>query len=231
MGYETIVFLFGSLLILVGIIGGGFEVRELKLPPVRWPVRIVSMCVGLGFVLYSHLLIGAKGQTPPGNQPRATTEDNRPPPAATKPVTQHEEARELNRSPFSPKKPQRSIISIPDIESVFKGYMESWNSKNYERNVSYLSADFCYVDQEKKECYQEYISKKRRLFDKYDWISVDALDVKYSTEGDVGVVEYYQHYNSPHYESSGRNRFLFRKTYGQIKIFREEFVRDSYKAK
>lgn len=44
----------GGILILTGVIGGGFEVRELKIPQVKWPTRVIA-CVA-GFVL---VLMGA----------------------------------------------------------------------------------------------------------------------------------------------------------------------------
>jgi hypothetical protein len=39
----------GGILILTGVIGGGFEVRELKIPQVKWPTRVVAFVAG--FVL------------------------------------------------------------------------------------------------------------------------------------------------------------------------------------
>jgi hypothetical protein len=41
----------GAVLILTGVIGGGFEVRELKIPQVKWPTRVIAFVAGFVFVL------------------------------------------------------------------------------------------------------------------------------------------------------------------------------------
>lgn len=51
MALDTIAILFGGLLLLIGILGGGFEVRELKLPKVGGFVRVASFVVGMLFIL------------------------------------------------------------------------------------------------------------------------------------------------------------------------------------
>ncbi|RZB28978.1 MAG: hypothetical protein AEth_01582 [Candidatus Argoarchaeum ethanivorans] len=48
---EIIVFIFGGFLLLIGILGGGFEVKELKIPKVGPGARIVSIIAGLIFIL------------------------------------------------------------------------------------------------------------------------------------------------------------------------------------
>ena len=50
MGLETIAFVFGSVLLLVGIIGGGFELRELKIPKVGGGARLLATVAGVVFV-------------------------------------------------------------------------------------------------------------------------------------------------------------------------------------
>ena len=66
----------GGILILTGVIGGGFEVRELKIPQVKWPTRVIA-CVA-GFVL---VLMGAGINVSP-DVPRAAAvvEAKVPPP-------------------------------------------------------------------------------------------------------------------------------------------------------
>ena len=51
MTLEILSFSFGALLILVGILGGGFEAKEIKIPKVTSLVRFFSMAIGLLFVL------------------------------------------------------------------------------------------------------------------------------------------------------------------------------------
>jgi hypothetical protein len=50
MTAETLSFILGGLLIVTGIIGGGFEVKELKIPTVRWPTRLISILGGIFFI-------------------------------------------------------------------------------------------------------------------------------------------------------------------------------------
>jgi len=40
----------GGILILTGVIGGGLEMRELKIPQVKWPTRIFAFIAGFVFV-------------------------------------------------------------------------------------------------------------------------------------------------------------------------------------
>lgn len=60
MSLEIVSFVFGGLLILIGLLGGGFEVRELKVPQVRLPARLISTLAGVVFVI---LGIGLKGDS------------------------------------------------------------------------------------------------------------------------------------------------------------------------
>ena len=55
MDLQTISFLFGAILVAVAILGGGFEVKEIKVPQVRGAARAVAAAAGLLF-----LLIGSK---------------------------------------------------------------------------------------------------------------------------------------------------------------------------
>lgn len=53
MNHETLTFIFGALLLLIGILGGGFEVKELKVPKVGWSIRLISVIVGAFFIAMS----------------------------------------------------------------------------------------------------------------------------------------------------------------------------------
>jgi hypothetical protein len=122
-------------------------------------------------------------------------------------------------------------MSKKDMEPIFSGFMEAWNNKQYRRQMSYLSSDFYYVDKRKVQNYDEYVADKKKFFRKYSWISVTVSNISYSFNGNEGSVTYYQHYNSPYYESKGTNKFYFRKRWGETKIFKEEFERDWYRVK
>jgi len=48
--YRNCSFVFGGILLFVGVVGGGFELKELKVPKVGMGVRVVSAIVGFLFV-------------------------------------------------------------------------------------------------------------------------------------------------------------------------------------
>jgi hypothetical protein len=50
MNIEIAAFAFGGLLVFIGVLGGGFEVKELKVPKVGIGVRVVSVIVGVLFI-------------------------------------------------------------------------------------------------------------------------------------------------------------------------------------
>lgn len=50
MSIEIVSFAVGSVLVLIGILGGGFEVKEIKIPKVGMGVRIVALLAGGLFV-------------------------------------------------------------------------------------------------------------------------------------------------------------------------------------
>jgi len=122
-------------------------------------------------------------------------------------------------------------ISHKDIKPVFTSFMEAWNNKQYRRLMSYISSDFYSVDKRKVQNYDKYAAGKKKLFKKYSWISVTASNIRYSFNGNEATVTYYQHFNSPSYESKGTNKVYFRKSWGETKIFKEEFERDWYQVK
>jgi hypothetical protein len=50
MSVEIIAFIFGCILVLIGIIGGGMEIKELKVPTISWPTRIIAIIGGVVFI-------------------------------------------------------------------------------------------------------------------------------------------------------------------------------------
>lgn len=65
MTLEILSFILGGVLVLVGVIGGGFELKEFKIPTVKWPTRLFAIIVGLIFIslglgLYSGNTQGAQ---------------------------------------------------------------------------------------------------------------------------------------------------------------------------
>jgi hypothetical protein len=128
-----------------------------------------------------------------------------------------------------PTTPRIEQITQREIEPIFYGFLEAWRNKQYYLLKSYLSFDFYYTDQkEPYQGYQDYTAEKERLFRTHRWIKINISQVNYRIVGDYGIVTYYQHYNTPTYESWGTNQFHFRKKRGQIKIFKEVFERERY---
>ena len=75
MKLETISFLFGAILLLVGILGGGFEVRELKIPKVSWVPRLLSAVAGFFFVMMGIGLIDYGKESPEKENPPSAKPD------------------------------------------------------------------------------------------------------------------------------------------------------------
>jgi hypothetical protein len=51
MNIQLVAFAFGGFLLFVGVLGGGFEVKELKIPKVGAGVRVLSTIVGVVFIV------------------------------------------------------------------------------------------------------------------------------------------------------------------------------------
>ncbi|HEX8673026.1 MAG TPA: hypothetical protein VF710_14115 [Longimicrobium sp.] len=86
MTIEVVSFLIGGILIGTAIVGGGFEIKEIKMPRVGAGVRIVSLVAGSGFVLLAMGIWGANNphllaQSQPGNAFMQTTATNAADPA------------------------------------------------------------------------------------------------------------------------------------------------------
>jgi len=67
MNIQIAAFLFGGLLLLIGVVGGGFEVKELKVPKVGAGVRVVSVVVGILFICLGFGAMPANPQPGPDN--------------------------------------------------------------------------------------------------------------------------------------------------------------------
>lgn len=63
MSIDSMSFILGGLLIAVGLLGGGIEIRELKIPPISPASRILSFIVGTVFVCLALFFI--PNDTPP----------------------------------------------------------------------------------------------------------------------------------------------------------------------
>jgi hypothetical protein len=71
MSIEALRFVFGAVLLLTGIVGGGFEIKDLKIPKVGWVARVVATLCGLLFI------VGAIEGRPPQSDPVTFTVQDR----------------------------------------------------------------------------------------------------------------------------------------------------------
>jgi hypothetical protein len=76
MPLELVVFALGALLLLTGIIGGGFELKELKIPPVGRVARVLSTAAGAVLILLGIGMVVP--QSPPNLPPSAGAAELQP---------------------------------------------------------------------------------------------------------------------------------------------------------
>jgi len=115
------------------------------------------------------------------------------------------------------------ILTREELYDVYETYLTAWNQKDYFTQASLLAPDFSYHDDKESGSKTDYLQKKRKLFDKYPWISVEPSNEEIKVNKNTGSVTYYQHYDSPNYESWGNNTFFFRKKNGEVLIYKEIF--------
>jgi uncharacterized protein YxeA len=114
-------------------------------------------------------------------------------------------------------------ITREEIWDVYVTFIDAWNNKDYNTQAQLLSPDFIYMDDKESGNKATYLQKKSALFNKYEWITIEASDEQVSLQGNKGSVSYYQHYDSPVYQSWGNNTFFFKKTNGVVRIYKEVF--------
>jgi hypothetical protein len=75
MELNLVAFLFGAILLAVAVLGGGFELKELKVPKVSWFPRFVSALLGMFFIV---LGIGLEVSIDPSSSPIASSTQQSP---------------------------------------------------------------------------------------------------------------------------------------------------------
>lgn len=129
---DIISFVFGAFLILIGLLGGGFEVRELKIPKVGSGVRILTIGAGLTFII---LGIGIQPNGSPGKANSSpvyfTISDNLGEEQVSEQVTVVIDGRNVGDLTVNEEYPSSSItVTVPqegrysytlDASAVFKG--------------------------------------------------------------------------------------------------------------
>jgi hypothetical protein len=75
LNIQLITFAFGAMLLLIGILGGGFEVKELKIPQVGRVPRFLAASVGALFIILG-VGMESKGSspTPPVSSPSSAVD-------------------------------------------------------------------------------------------------------------------------------------------------------------
>jgi hypothetical protein len=68
MTLQIVIFGFGAMLLLIGILGGGLELRELKIPQVGRAARLLAAVFGLVFILAG---TGMKSESPDPREPQS----------------------------------------------------------------------------------------------------------------------------------------------------------------
>jgi hypothetical protein len=82
MNIGVAVFIFGAILLLIALLGGGFEVRELKVPQVNQVVRMIATATGAIFIV-TGIILGMRPLDGPADNP--TTTPITPAPTTTAP--------------------------------------------------------------------------------------------------------------------------------------------------
>src|ERR1700730_18006366 len=82
MTIQTLLLLFGALLLLIAIVGGGLEVKELKIPKVENTPRIIAAVGGIVFILmainYNAITIEEKKTTPAASEEKSASQPDKP---------------------------------------------------------------------------------------------------------------------------------------------------------
>lgn len=142
MDIERLAFIFGCILVLIGVIGGGFELKELKIPKVSWPTRLVAIIGGAIFIGMGFFLPAAKeeakhpaepapaGQTagsPPApvQQPAPERPPQPPQPATPPPAAEERPAEE----PVARPTPVVVKLRWLDNALIYAGFMKSYGQR------------------------------------------------------------------------------------------------------
>ncbi|MFM7710988.1 MAG: nuclear transport factor 2 family protein [Ferruginibacter sp.] len=141
----------------------------------------------------------------------------------SEPSVVDKEVIQINEPGQTPPPVPEPPITRDEIWDTYVTFIDAWNNKDYNTQARLLSPDFIYVDDKESGNKATYLQKKSALFNKYEWITVEASDEQVSLQGNTGSVTYYQHYDSPVYQSWGNNTFFFKKTNGVVRIYKEVF--------
>lgn len=186
-------------------------------------ILILVLCVGLGILITLIVLKQNEKKSSPNENIVHTTdkEDNKNNNNNEKQEIKTEETE--NKLKEEPLKPKIETLSEAELYDAYHVFLDAWNRKDYKVQANMIASDFVYQDDKPVQYRSAYLENKRKRFGDYNWISVDASGEKITLTGNTGSITYYQHYDSPTYESWGYNTFYFRKTNGKVELIKEVF--------
>lgn len=114
-------------------------------------------------------------------------------------------------------------LTTTQVKNVFFEFINAWNEKNYQKQVSLMSNNFIYLDNKKSMNYYQYLQNKSWVFNNCGYINIEVSNVECDIFNENAIVTYHQHYKSGIYESYGVNKFYFKLEDGKIKIYQEVF--------
>jgi hypothetical protein len=185
-------------------------------------ILILVLCVALG-VLITLIVVNQKKEKtkPEENAVNTKNEDNKNNRISDK--TDDITVESGNKNKKEPVKPKTETLYEAEVYDAYHVFLDAWNRKDYKVQANLIASDFIYQDDQQTQNRSAYLENKRKRFGNYNWISVDASGEKVTLKGNAGSITYYQHYDSPTYESWGYNTIYFRKTNGKVEIIKEVF--------
>lgn len=110
----------------------------------------------------------------------------------------------------------------PELEKMFKSWLKAWNEKNLDGYMNAYAPSFRSEDGKNWSQWKAY---KGALNRRYDWIKVDAEQVRYFHHPKYRVITFNQDYQSSSFRSVGTKFLYIRKINDEFKIVAEDFSR------
>jgi len=126
-------------------------------------------------------------------------------------------------NPTSSDSEEAEAMTEQELSIAFNDFITAWKKMDYKNQEKYISYDFIYSDQQKKQNRDDYLSSKKRLYAKYPWIVIDTENINYEINHNFGIVSFNLHYKAPGYESWGQETITFRKHQNTIEMTSEVF--------
>jgi len=116
------------------------------------------------------------------------------------------------------------------VKNVVLDWVDAWERKDFDRQMRYCTSDFFYTDDQGiYYSRDEYERHKKMLWQRYQTIRVEVVNLKVHVDGDKARVEYIQTYQGTicpgagsSYSSEGKEVLYLRK-YGERWLIYEEY--------